>query len=268
MKKILYYALMISMLATAGCSKDEVHDPDEDIIIDFPDANFKHYLLTTRSGFNDRNKDGEISVAEAKRITYIECYTDNIYTLEGIQYLPNLETLKCPGPRQDFGQGEGQLTLLDVSKNTKLTLIDCSDNYLELLDVSNNTALEKLNCSYNLLTSLDLSNNINLIELNTGNNNANGGLVSLDLSNNVKLKGLNCSLATKLTNIDISKCLSLEYLNLSNCNLQYLDLSVHTKLVHVDCWMTSLVTLVLIYGHDYDYLYYNTDRTNAIYVDI
>ena len=54
------------------------------------------------------------------------------------------------------------LTSLDVSKNTALELLDCSNNLfytgqLQSLDVSNNTALELLDCSNNQLQSLDVS---------------------------------------------------------------------------------------------------------------
>ena len=34
------------------------------------------------------------------------------------------------------------ITELDVSKNTKLTLIDCADTKISNLDLSNNTALK------------------------------------------------------------------------------------------------------------------------------
>jgi hypothetical protein len=263
MKKLLLFALTVSMLAITNCSKEN-HDPDEDIFIDIPDETFRNYLLTTSAGYYDRNKDGKISVAEAKNVTWIECYTDNIYTLEGIQYFINLETLRCSGGIAEYA--DGKLTSLDVSKNTKLTELDCSKNQIESLNLSNNVALEELNCSVNYLNSLDLSKNINLTELNSNHNNTyNGGIVSLDLSNNVKLKSLNCHYTFSLTNLDISKCLSLEYLELADCKLQSLDLSKHTKLLYVGCWMDSLVTLILIQGHHYDYLYYYYGRTNVIY---
>jgi hypothetical protein len=54
------------------------------------------------------------------------------------------------------------LTQLDVSKNTKMDWLDFSHNKLTSIDVANDTALTVLDCSYNKLTKLDVSNNHHL----------------------------------------------------------------------------------------------------------
>ena len=72
------------------------------------------------------------------------------------------------------------------------------------LDLSNNTALEKLNCSDNQLTNLDLSNNLNLNWLMCRENQ----LTNLNLSNNTALQELYCQ-DNQLTNLDLSNCSAL-----------------------------------------------------------
>jgi Leucine-rich repeat (LRR) protein len=65
-----------------------------------------------------------------------------------------------------------QLTKLNVSKNTRLTILDCSNNQLKKLDISKNTALRKLNCDNNQITSLNVSeNNMSLASLSCIFNN-------------------------------------------------------------------------------------------------
>jgi hypothetical protein len=55
---------------------------------------------------------------------------------------------------------------LDLSRNTKLKYLDCSNSRFTSLDLSNNTALETLYCNFNSdLKQLSLENNINLKEV-------------------------------------------------------------------------------------------------------
>ncbi len=74
---------------------------------------------------------------------------------------------------------------IDLSKNTALRKLYL--NYLlefsGVLDVSNNTELLRLRCSNIRLTELDVSNNINLVHLDCSWNQ----LTSLDISNNIEL---------------------------------------------------------------------------------
>ena len=63
---------------------------------------------------------------------------------------------------------------MDVSKNTELTGLSCSDNQLTTLDVSQNTALTTLYCSKNQLTALDVSKNTELGTLNCRGNQIKG----------------------------------------------------------------------------------------------
>jgi Leucine-rich repeat (LRR) protein len=117
----------------------------------FPDANFRSYLMS-----QDYGKDGLITDEEIAAVTTINVSNKNIASLKGIEYFTALTELYCY---------RNQLTKLDVSKNTALTYLDCSYNKLTALDVSKNTALTELDCSSNQLTALDVSKNTALTAL-------------------------------------------------------------------------------------------------------
>ena len=80
------------------------------------------------------------------------------------------------------------LTAIDVSHNTQLWDLSCSNNKLSSLDLSYNTQLKELYCSNNQLSSLEVSNNTQLIGFGCSNNK----LSSLDVSRNTQLMGLYC----------------------------------------------------------------------------
>ena len=151
------------------------------------------------------------------------------------------------------------LTGLDVSKNTELTMLWCNDNKLTSLDVSKNTSLTYLDCSNNSLTSLDVSKNTKLTHLECGNNELksldvsknteltmlqcyNLNLKSLDVSKNTKLHTLLCS-GNKLTSLDVSKNTKLNTLECYENNLKSLDVSKNTKLTMLNCYENNLTGL-------------------------
>ena len=71
----------------------------------------------------------------------------------------------------DCSENGANLTAIDVSKNTQLTVLNCSSNQLSSLDLSKNTELFLLSCDDNKLTSLDISKNTKLKELYCYDNN-------------------------------------------------------------------------------------------------
>ena len=147
----------------------------EELAIDetnFPDAIFRAYV----SEECDADGNGWLSESEIAAVTIIDCGLKTISSMKGIEHFTALEVLSCWRCKQ--------LTSLDVSKNTALTELDCSDNQLTSLDVSHNPALIFLRCSDNQLTSLDVSENPALVELRCEDNQ----LTSLNLSRNPVLK--------------------------------------------------------------------------------
>ncbi|MBX9807197.1 MAG: T9SS C-terminal target domain-containing protein, partial [Flavobacteriaceae bacterium] len=129
-------------------------------IVNIPDANFKSLLINSSpygvTAFNlsgnkfkvDSNNDGQIQKSEAEQVSQLRVYGSNIASLEGIQSFINLNILYCYS---------NSLTSLDMSYNTKMVHLWCSDNQLTSLNLGS-ANLNALNCSHNLLKNLDISN--------------------------------------------------------------------------------------------------------------
>ena len=111
----------------------------------FPDENFRQFLLTER----DIDGDDDLSQSEIAAINELIVNGCEISSLQGIEYFTELEYLDC---------GNNAITSLDLSANTKLTDVICNNNLLETLDLSANTALLSLNCENNLLVWLNIDN--------------------------------------------------------------------------------------------------------------
>jgi hypothetical protein len=146
-----------------------------DAYVYIPDANFRAYCLTNL----DSGHDGNISFAEAEAVSSLSVSSEEIFTLEGIQYFTHVTTLLAIG---------NSLSYLDVSNNLELQTINCNNNNLTTLKLSGLSSLKTLYCSNNQLSSLDVSENPDL-EILTCKNNL---LTSLDVSNNPRLDYLDC----------------------------------------------------------------------------
>ena len=152
----------------------------------FPDANFRSYVLAKF----DSNGDEKLDDEEIANVKYIFAPSKTISSLKGIEYFTELLELDC---------GNNQLTSLDVSKNTKLVKLICSKNALTSLNTSHNPLLKKLDIYNNKITSIDVSQNTELETLYIGRN----PIETLNVKNNVKLMELQSEL-NNLTSIDLS----------------------------------------------------------------
>ena len=228
-------------------------------IITIPDANFKAYCVENF----DSNHDGEISIAEALKVESINVCTDNVESLQGIEYFTNLQSLECPGTITWVSSLQyninGQLSALDVSKNTALVKLYCYNNQLMTIDVSKNTALQDLYCLNNQLTTIDVSNNTALQYLYCDRNQlttidvskntelyylhcSSNQLTSLNFSKNTKLQDLYCN-DNRLTSLNLSYCTALFLLDCSDNQLTSLDVSSNTALTFLDCHDNQLTSL-------------------------
>ena len=183
----------------------------------FPDENFRGLV----AHYCHKDDGGTLSQDELNGVTELYVVYAHIKDLTGIELFPNLEKLDCK---------HNNLTRLDVSKNTKLTVLYCESNQLTSLDLSQNTALTELNCQGNQLTSLDLSKNTALTKLDCALN----PLTSLDVSNNPALTYLNCNY-NQLTSLNLSKNTALTELGCAGNKLTGLDLSQNTALKKLYC---------------------------------
>ena len=132
----------------------------------FPDAIFREYVKQF-----DYNADGQLSASEYGSVRRITVYWQEVTTLKGIEYFPNLEKLDASGCR---------LEELDVSANVELTHLRVGTNQLKALDVSKCPKLEELDVSYNYLTELDVTNNPALVSLSV----SSGSTVTYDANRN------------------------------------------------------------------------------------
>lgn len=195
----------------------------------FPDQDFLQYVKDNI----DTEKDGRLSQAERDAVTTIKLPEDGSYcpTMKGIEYFPELVTLKCPN---------AHVRSLDVSKNLKLETLWCYWNNLTQLDVSKNKALKVLLCGDNYLTTLNVSQNEALEWLST--NDMRSKLNSLDVSCNKALKHLECT-KNGLTSLDVSSNEALERLVCYGNPLTELDVSKNDKLTSLDCRKCGLTSL-------------------------
>lgn len=262
MKKILLFALPLLAMCFASCEKDNGNNGGDEVelsgddVIQSKDPNFLKALLVVQeieiydaetddyipyTMDVDKNKDGQITVNEAKDVKGLELFDHeneisfNITDMPEIKYFTSLEYLEC---------GYNLLTTLDVSKNTALIELWCDGNQLTSLDVSNNAALTYLSCNGNQLTSLGLSKNPALTELYCINNQ----LTSLDLSQNTALIELECK-DNQLTSLDVSKNTVLIDLECDNNQLTSLDLSKNPALKYLFCGNNPLTKITLYKYH-------------------
>lgn len=197
---------MLSILAVAlvSCNKDDGEELSGDDIIQFKDPNFLKILLleqeieiydaTTDNYIPymmdvDKNKDGQISVDEAKSVKGLALRDYNIevsYNIEDISeisYFTSLEYLECPYQSVQVVDLSANKKLTEIffegSKLISLNLNGCSalenvcvdeTDCLKNLNIKGCSALTHLSCVYGLLSSIDVSDNVNLTELSCSDN--------------------------------------------------------------------------------------------------
>ena len=222
--------------------------PDEIAINaeNFPDPVFREYVL---SNF-DNDDDEALSEEEIAAVTKIDVsgegpstYDGGITSLKGIEFFTELLVLDC--------HFNSRLDLLDVSNNTALIELNCNDTGITSLNVSTNIALTELNCFNTKITSLDVSKNTALealrcygtkiesidLRYNTALTYLwcfNTSIRTLDVSQNTALAALHCS-GTQISSLDVSHNTALESLYCSGTQISSLDLSNNTDLKYLDC---------------------------------
>lgn len=193
----------------------------------FQDTDFQNYVKQY-----DKDGNDSLSLEERNKVITIELPDDSYCpTMKGIEYFPELVTLKCSNTH---------MRSLDVSKNLKLETLWCNWNDLEQLDVSKNKALKDLRCGDNNLTTLNVSQNEALEWLSA--NDMRSKLNSLDVSYNKALKHLECT-KNGLTSLDVSSNEALEQLVCNGNPLTELDVSKNDKLTSLDCRRCGLTSL-------------------------
>ena len=120
-RTVLFFSVFSAVMLLYGCNnqggkaKAEKSQDENAVIVEIPDANFKAYLLE----HFDTNKDGALSLSEAKAIKAIDCSGRSIRRLDAIEKFANLESLDC---------SNNQLDRIILLENKLLERLNCTDN--------------------------------------------------------------------------------------------------------------------------------------------
>ena len=213
----------------------------------FPDANFRNWLLSQPYG-----ADAVITDAEMGTISKITARGCGIEDLTGIQYftlLTELDVSNLPGMHPE--ENWNRITSIDMSGNPSLRKLYCNYNLITTINVSGNADLTNLDCSDNCLTQLDVTNNPGLQNLSFDDNQLN----EIDLSGNPNLGVLQCS-GNQLTEIDLSNNPLLNQLYCDNNLLTEIDVTNKNKLIILNCNNNQLTALNLTGCTELFQLYY------------
>lgn len=194
-----------------------------------PDINFEKKLIAL--GIDSGTPDGQVLTSKVSSLTRLDVSFSSIADLTGIEAFTSLIELTCY---------YNSLTALNLSKNTNLQALYCSDNQLETLDLSNNIKLLNLSCGQNKLTSLNLTKNSALSDLSCSSNK----LTSIDLTNNVALKDLSLY-QNQLTSLDLSKNVLLARFSCEGNYLTSLNLTNNPSLVNLTAGRNNFTSLDL-----------------------
>ena len=185
---------------------DEFHFTPADITF-IPDQKFEQVLIALGC---DDIIDGKGETHSIDTLSNLHLATNLLITdLTGLEDFTSLYYLNCLGCLNlttinltqnhflnylDFS--ETQISSIDLTQNTALTILRCFNNpQLNSLDLSNNTQLNSLECSGTSISSLDLTMNSNLtncycsgsqlscVNLRNGNNQNISALVFTNNSN-------------------------------------------------------------------------------------
>ncbi|MBL7887564.1 MAG: T9SS type A sorting domain-containing protein [Flavobacterium sp.] len=242
-------------------------------IVNIPDANFKNTLLfadidneiakdiNNSSIKIDNNNDGEIQLAEAQNVFYLQLSNNEIQNIIGIESFTFLINLDCAGSgisSFDFSMPSLQTlncsgcplltSSLVLSGVQNLQTLDCSDcNLLISLDLSSLSNLVNFNCYHcDALTTLNLNGLSNLQNINCG---TCGLLTSLSLVGLTNLQSLNCTDCYNMTSLNFGGNTSLTYLNCSNCyDLVSLDVNSLVNLQTLSCNYCISLTAINLSG--------------------
>lgn len=212
----------------------------------------------------DANKDGKLTVGEAKKVTSLNITNQKVTSLKGIHNLPNLTSLTI----QNCGISSIHT---DLGKLTKLQHLNLSYNKIASLstnavknlknlvtvDLSGNklTALPTATKNWTKLTSLDLSGNA-IVQIPVGSIPYMKNLTVLDFSDNkmtnsnatVRGKMNKLSNLTKLTKLDLSgnkltQFPSAAIYKLTNLKELYIDNNQINSITSYIGYLTKLTVL-------------------------
>lgn len=182
---------------------------------DFPDANFREFVITKY----DLNADGSLSQEEMSKVANLNMNDKKISDLNGIKLFTGLRSLTI---------NKNSLTTLDVSGMQNLQSVIVNYNQLKSINASNNPKMTLLYASNNRIESVNVQNSPNLLELTLDDNL----LTSINLDDNTLLTSITIR-DNDLSTINLQNNVKLEHLTLPNNNLNEINLSKNIDLLSV-----------------------------------
>ena len=231
---------------TVGVSKNTEVAIDE---AHFPDQVFREQIIA------EFDKDGNsvLSVDEISKAQFLDLHgMKTISSLEGIQYLTNLQSLDITvtsvsdlspvtnSSLKSLDCSSSKVTSVDLTRYPNLETLICENTSINSLDVSKNEKLNTLFADSTSISNLDVTNNPNLEQLSCSNT----GLMELDVTHNPQLVTLDIG-DTKVKTLDISKNPNLKQLSCYMTNIAELDVTKNTKLTRLFCHDTTIKKLDL-----------------------
>nr|WP_298874469.1 hypothetical protein [uncultured Mogibacterium sp.] len=223
----------------------------ESVTIDeahFPSEGFRKLV----SENFDTDGDGILSsdeIREAKAVVSEGDYEIN--SVKGIEYLANLKKLniysddlnevdvtKNPELQMLTLSGDGNITSVDTSKNTKLRVFNVSNSSLSSVDLTKNTELRIFTVPFTSISSVNLSNNPYLKRCEV----AETQITQLDVTHNKKLQALNVE-GTSVSKVDTSNNRDLYEFYFNDTNISSVDFSKNWNLTQVQANGTKLKTV-------------------------
>ena len=213
--------LLLIVILIVLCSN--VHSQNTTI----PDPNFEQALIDF--GYDSGIPDGFVPTNNINSVVYLDVSGRNIADLTGVEDFDSLDYLDVT---------TNQLTSLNVSGNSLLTVLKCGNNMLPSIDLSQNPMISELRIWLNNLSSLDLSSNTNITIVEAFNNQ----LTDVNLSGLLNLFSLNLS-NNMLNSIDISEDTNLTFLVINENLLTSLDVTQISALGYLQCQQNQLTEL-------------------------
>ena len=218
--------LILAILAF-NCSLAAIAQNIEINETNFPDANFRNWLLTDNTarggdngGMGGYGTDGVLTPTEINGITTLVINNKGIKNLKGIEFFTNINMLRLA---QGTQSNQNQIATVDLSNNNKLQRFYAANIGLtNLILPTTKTVLRQVFCQNNtsLTGTLDLSGYTALEQFDSSGSNLEelifDGCVSL------LTKGATFNFNDNLKKIDISNCTQLQFssLNWSGKNLE------------------------------------------------
>jgi Leucine-rich repeat (LRR) protein len=221
-----------------------------DDLVYVPDNLFEQKLIDL--GYDDV-LDDYILKSNVENVTSLNLDNINIDILTGLEAFINLENLSII---------DLSIDVLDVSKNTKLKVLNCSDNLLGSLDLTKNVDLEELYAGTNRFSVLDFFNNINLKKVKLIYNYQ---LINLDFSNNPLLEELEV-ITSSISDINITNCTLLEKIDFQNNQLSTIDVSDNVALKSINLSKNYLTSLNLKTNEQLQFLTISENYLNCVSV--